>query len=193
MNKKEFIEKLKEVEKDDLNINDKVFRDFIKFFVNSYNLTIDKETFSHWNYLVINTTKYNKRAFTTQSDLWALVYDDYFDKNENLDLFKNALHNTMFKEQIKYLNQNVKFKDDYATKKDNKTLSQIEIHHTKKLLEWTVNYIEELKKAKQSAIQSNQINNLLTKDVSLEFFIEKHDYFLKVFNWHKMGFEIIIG
>lgn len=188
---KEFQKNFLNLSFDKSSINDKVFRDFIKYLKNVKNMNLNTKQIQELNEVVVATTAFNKRMFVSQSDLWAMIQSDIFFLNSNIIIFEEAIFETMFKEQLEYIHKNVEFKDNYSEKKATKILTPQEIVHANQLLEWTIAYIRKLEQAFDLAFKSDQVSNTLTQKKSQDFFIKKHEEVLRIFKWHKLGFEII--
>ncbi|ATI73517.1 hypothetical protein [Mesoplasma florum] len=182
-------EKINDIKIDE-NLNNKVFRDFIKYFENENKITISKSLYEKFEEVVSKIASYNNHKFVKPSDLFGML----FIEQEEIDDFENKFHEsikqTMFKEVITYKNLNSDIKDDFEVKYNNKTLTLEEKQHAAKLAEWIRKQVI-IFSDKKLIEHNEQLDNKITGEMIKSFFKEQNEIFIRIYKWHANAFEII--
>ncbi|ATZ18245.1 hypothetical protein [Mesoplasma melaleucae] len=174
----------------DKKINNKVFRDFIKFFETKFSLKINHELYLEFENVVNKVATYNKHLFIRQSDLFGMLLIEQNQIENFEEKFYEAIKDTMFKDVIMYQNLNSDIKDDYEIKYNNKTLSLKEKEHANQLVKWIKKQVEIF--SNEKLIEDNpQLKNAITGDLAINFFKQQNEIFIRIYKWHSNVFEIM--
>ncbi|ASZ09322.1 hypothetical protein CK556_03130 [Mesoplasma chauliocola] len=183
---------LKYIKKIKINnkINDKVFRDFIKYFEVKNSLKIEVQTYELFSNIVKKVATYNDHLFVTQSDLFAMLFIEQNQITNFEEKFYLAMKDTMFKEALYYQSLNSDTKDQFENKFNKQTLSVEEKEHAKKLVEWIKKQIVVF--SNEKLIEENpQLLNKVTGNLAIDFFKQQNEIIIRIYKWHANVFEMI--
>lgn len=172
------------------NINNKVFRDFVKFFEDKFFIKLSPNLYLEFESIVNKIVSYNNHAFIRQSDLFGMLLIEQNEIEEFEDKFYEAIKETMFKDVIIYQTLNSNLKDEYELKYTNETLSLKEKEHAKELVKWIRNQVE-IFSNEQLILNNPQLDNEITGDLVIQFFKEQNEIFIRIYKWHANVFEIM--
>lgn len=171
-------------------INNKVFRDFIKFFENQFFIKINNDLYLEFETIVNKIAAYNKHAFIRQSDLFGMLLVKQNKIADFEDKFYESIKETMFKDVIMYQTLNSNLKDEYEIKFTNQTLTFQEKEHAKELVNWIREQVQMF--SNENLIENNpQLKNEITKDLVIDFFKKQNEIFTRIYKWHANVFEIM--
>ncbi|ATZ21091.1 hypothetical protein [Mesoplasma coleopterae] len=183
------LEKLSEIKINE-ELNNKVFRDFIKYFESKNKLKISENLLTKFESTVNKIATYNDHEFVKQSDLFGMLFIEQNEIVNFSEKFKEAIRETMFKEVIHYQTLNSNLKDEFEIKYNKKTLTKEEKEHASKLVKWIRNQVEIF--SNEKLINENpQLQNKITGEVVKEFFREQNEIFIKIYKWHANVFEVM--
>ncbi|ATZ21796.1 hypothetical protein [Mesoplasma tabanidae] len=183
------LEKLKDIKINE-ELNNKVFRDFIKYFETKYSFKISTNLLLKFEIIVKKIATYNGHEFVKQSDLFGMLFIEQNEINDFEEKFKETMKETMFREVINYQNLNSNIKDEYEIKFNNKTLSIEEKEHALNLTKWIKKQIEIF--SNENLIKNNeQLKNKITGEMIKDFFKEQNDIFIRIYKWHANVFAIM--
>ncbi|ATQ35732.1 hypothetical protein CG007_02975 [Mesoplasma entomophilum] len=185
-NNLEKLDKIKINEK----LNNKVFRDFIKYFENKNKQKISKKLLTEFETIVNKIATYNDHKFVKQSDLFGMLFIQQNEIEDFSEKFKEAIRETMFKEVINYQTLNSNLKDEFEIKYNEKSLTKEEKEHASKLVKWIRKQVEIF--SNEKLINENpQLENQITGELTKEFFKEQNEIFIKIYKWHANVFEVM--